>query len=133
EGFRHAPFSHPGAVLFVKLRQFPGAGRRHIVLDTNRAAWRPAGDGLQVMPLYEQPGFSDRTRLERWLPRSTHDRSYERGAELFVIDGEFSDEQGAYSVQTWLRFPAAARHRANTTGGCTLYVKEGGFAYLHAG
>ena len=34
EGFRHAPFSDPGCLLFVKLRQFPGRERQHVVVDT---------------------------------------------------------------------------------------------------
>ena len=35
EGFRHAPSSEPGCLLFVKLRQFPGRERRHVVVDTH--------------------------------------------------------------------------------------------------
>jgi anti-sigma factor ChrR (cupin superfamily) len=38
EGFRHAPFSRPGCTLFVKLRQFPGRERRHVVVDTQALA-----------------------------------------------------------------------------------------------
>ena len=37
EGFRHAPFSEPGCILFVKLRQFAGRERRHAVVDTAQA------------------------------------------------------------------------------------------------
>ena len=42
EGFRHTPFSEPGCLLFVKLRQFPGRERRHIVVDTHKLAWEPS-------------------------------------------------------------------------------------------
>ncbi len=44
EGFRHAPFSKPGCVLFVEAsrRQFAGRGRRHVVVDTGGLAWEPA-------------------------------------------------------------------------------------------
>jgi len=134
EGFRHAPFSQPGSMLFVKLRQFPGAGRQHIVLDTPRAAWRPSDEeGVDVKHLYQQPGFSDRVRLERWTPGSAHQRTYADGAELFVVEGELADELGVYPALSWLRFPVGSRHRAKTDGGCTLYVKEGGLAYLLGG
>ena len=40
EGFEHAPFSTDGCLLFVKLRQFPGAERRHVVVDTGSNEWR---------------------------------------------------------------------------------------------
>jgi len=38
EGFRHTPFSVPGCLLFVKLRQFPGRTRRHIAIATDKIA-----------------------------------------------------------------------------------------------
>src|SRR3970040_584472 len=34
EGFRHAPFSRQGCVLFVKLKQFPGRAREHVATPT---------------------------------------------------------------------------------------------------
>ena len=38
EGFRHAPFSREGCVLFVKLRQFPGRTREHVATAHRGAA-----------------------------------------------------------------------------------------------
>src|SRR5215475_10282553 len=69
EGFRHAPFSKPGCTLFVKLRQFPGRERRHVVIDTRAQPWLPATrPGVATKLLYTQPGFSDVVRLERLDP-----------------------------------------------------------------
>src|SRR5215475_14271172 len=71
EGFRHAPFSEPGCVLFVKLRQFAGRDRTHVVVDTNALDWEPgANPAVGCKMLYQQAGYSDRTRLERWAPQS---------------------------------------------------------------
>src|SRR5437763_12305631 len=54
EGFRHTPFSKRGCVLFVKLRQFAGAERRHIVVDTNKLAWEPSAiAGVRCKALYQ--------------------------------------------------------------------------------
>jgi hypothetical protein len=134
EGFRHKPFSREGCVLFVKLRQFPGADRDHVVLNTHALTWQ-AGHGrdIAVMPLYTQVGFSDTMRLERWSGATTDaQRFYPLGAELLVLEGDIEDEDGSYREGTWLRLPAGSRQRARTTRGCTLYVKEGGFAYLRA-
>jgi anti-sigma factor ChrR (cupin superfamily) len=135
EGFRHAPRSGPGCRLFVKLRQFPGRERAHVALDTNGLPWVPTERaGVWEKLLYRQPGYSDVTRLLRWdADAAPAELVYPEGAELFVLSGEFSDEEGDYAVHTWLRLPPGTRHRVRTAAGCTLYTKLGGFAYLAAG
>lgn len=135
EGFRHAPFSKPGCVLFVKLRQFPGRDRRHVVVDTHDLAWQAGANPMvAVKPLYRQAGYSDQMRLERWAPQSDCGRvSYPQGAELFVIDGAFTDEAGSYAAGCWLRFPAGSAHHPRSANGCTLYVKTAGLPYLKSG
>ena len=132
EGFRHAPFSRQGCLLFVKLRQFPGLDREHHVIDTRSREWQPGpADGVARKPLYSQSGYSDTTRLERWLPGTRVGAArYEQGAELFVLDGEFEDEEGTYAAGTWLRIPAGASHAPTTSQGCELYIKQGGIPYL---
>jgi len=135
EGFRHAPFSRDGCVLFVKLRQYPGRTRTHVVAITQSLAWQ-VGDrpGVAVRPLYSQAGFADSMRLERWgAGAGIGRRSYPGGAELFVLRGSFEDEQGRFVEHAWLRLPPGAGHAPATRDGCELYIKEGGFAYLTAG
>jgi anti-sigma factor ChrR (cupin superfamily) len=134
EGFRHAPFSRTGCVLFVKLRQFPGTSREHHAIDTSALDWAPtACAGIAYMPLYEQAGYSDRVRLERWdAGAKAGTVGYPDGAEIYVIDGSLEDEDDRYSAGCWLRFPAGASHRPMTSCGCTLYTKLGGLAYLRA-
>jgi len=136
EGFRHGPFSKPGCLLFVKLRQFPGRERRHVALDTHALAWLPsARSGVSEKLLYEQEGFSDLTRLERWDEGvDLGVVAYVQGAELFVLDGAFADESGEHARGTWLRFPVGAKHHPRASAaGCTLYVKTGGLRYLRGG
>ena len=132
EGFRHTPFSKPGCVLFVKLRQFPGQARRHVVVETHKLAWeRTAIRGVAYKALYEQASFSDVVRLERWEPQADLGIVfYEQGAELFVLKGEFSDEVGTYSAGCWLRLPVDSEHNPRSEMGCTLYIKRSGLPYL---
>jgi len=134
EGFRHSPFSDDGCVLFVKLRQFAGRGRRHVVVDTHELSWQASAiAGVRQKDLYQQPGFSDRILLEHWSPQAELGTLfYEQGAELFVLEGEFSDEAGAYGAGCWLRFPIGSRHRPRTARGCSLYVKKSGLPYLRS-
>ncbi len=132
QGFRHGPFSREGCTLFVKLRQFPGADRRHIATQTNDQPWTGSGRaGASVKELYSQPPYTDRMRLERWeSPAEAGAINFELGAELFVINGAFSDEYGHYRAHSWLRIPAGGALRPTSDESCELYVKEGGFAYL---
>lgn len=130
EGFRHAPFSREGCLLFVKLRQFPGRERQHVVIDTRTMPWSMEA-GRELKRLYSQAGYTDRTYLERWRANATPgERVYPLGAELFVLDGTFEDEHGRYGAHTWLRLPSGFRHAPRSSTGCELYVKEGGFPYL---
>ena len=134
EGFRHAPFSNPGCVLLVKLRQFQGRERRHVVVDTHRLSWEPTDvRGVFCKRLYEQPGFCDSMRLERWeAGTDVGVRHYAQGVELFVVEGEFADDAGTYAEGCWLRLPMGAGHHPRSAQGCTLYVKESGLPYLRA-
>ncbi|HSC05848.1 MAG TPA: cupin domain-containing protein [Steroidobacteraceae bacterium] len=131
-GFRHAPFSRRGCLLFVKLRQFPGKDRRHVVIATDSLDWQATDSPDRAIKLlYRQPGYSDTTRLERWAPDDApRDLRYADGAEIFVLDGAFEDELGSHGVGTWMRLPAESVHHASSRAGCILYIKEGGFAYL---
>ncbi|NIW23737.1 MAG: anti-sigma factor [Gammaproteobacteria bacterium] len=134
EGFRHTPFSREGCLLFVKLRQFPGSEREHHAIDTNELEWTPTSiAGVAHKPLYQQSDFADLMRLERWdAGVDLGNIDYTQGAELFVIEGAFADEEGAYGAGSWLRLPPGAFHAPRTRSGCTLYVKLGGFAYLRS-
>ncbi len=135
EGFRHAPFSREGCVLFVKLRQFPGRTREHVAVRTESLPWQEtARAGVAARPLYAQPGFADSARLERWSSDTRLGRvDYLNGAELLVLDGSFADADGTFGRGTWLRLPPGSSHGPSTADGCVLYIKEGGFAYLRAG
>lgn len=132
EGFRHAPFSKEGCLLFVKLRQFPGRNREHVVVQTNRMPWQPTiKHGVDIKALYAQPEFEDSMHLERWASNTRLGLiDYPGGAEIFVLEGELADETGAYTAGTWLRLPRGASHRPMTDSGCTLYLKIGGLRYL---
>lgn len=134
EGFRHAPYSKDGCLLFVKLRQFPGRDRQHVAIDTAELGWQPgAVPGIELKSLYEQAGYSDTMRLERWQPGTDPGVvSYRHGVELFVLEGSFSDDDGDYAEGAWLRLPVGASHYPRSAPGCTLYVKRSGLPYLHS-
>jgi len=134
EGFRHAPFSREGCLLFVKLRQAPGRERRHVALRTDELAWTPSDrPGIERKRLHVQREFEDATWLERWAPGAEPgELVHPGGAEFFVLDGELADERGAYRRGSWLRLPIGASHRPRTRDGCTFYVKYAGLSGLRS-
>lgn len=134
EGFRHAPFSREGCVLLVKLRQYPGLDRQQVAMDTHSLAWQPtAVQGVSSKPLYAQNGYADTMELQKWeAGADPGEVVYSEGAEIFVIEGAFTDDTGSYANGSWLRFPAQARHHPHTRSGCTLYLKKAGLKCLRS-
>jgi hypothetical protein len=132
EGFRHAPFSRDGCVLFVKLRQYTGAGREYRKTDTGSLPWQPTGRvGVEAKTLYDETGFPDHTRLERWGAGSAPGaQALPGGIEIFVLEGSFEDAEGRYDAGAWLRLPDGAKLDAHSQEGCVLYVKQGAVSAL---
>lgn len=134
EGFRHAPFSGEGCVLFVKLRQYAGEGRARVRIDTNTAPWEATEPpGIEVMTLYRDPRFADVTQLERWTPGTAPGlQRREGGLEILVLQGELEDEHDSYGPGTWLRLPDGVEHDLRSSPGCVFYAKSGGVSGLRS-
>jgi anti-sigma factor ChrR (cupin superfamily) len=132
-GSSHAPFSREGCLIFVKLWQFTAGDTEEIRIDTHAAAWRPGlVPGLSVMPLHGHEGID--TALVRWAPDTRFNpHVHPGGEEIFVLEGVFRDERGAYPAGSWLRSPPMSRHTPYTEAeGALIYVKVGhvGAAFL---
>lgn len=62
-GSFHAPFSHEGCTLFVKLNHFDPRDTAEVRINTRTTLWLPGQGGLEVMPLH---GFeTEHTALVR--------------------------------------------------------------------
>ncbi len=124
EGFRHAPFSKNGCVIFVKLRQYAGRDRHHVTLDTGTLPWQPGwAQGVTVKQLYAHDGYPERIsllRIEAGAGPFPHDHPC--GEEVFVLDGADEDEHGIYPAGTWIRNPPGCRHAPQSRDGAVLLV-----------
>jgi anti-sigma factor ChrR (cupin superfamily) len=127
-GFRHAPRSREGCVVFVKLRQYAGADRPHVVVDTRSATVRPHASGVYTLPLYAQTDYPETIALVRAVAGAELEQRFPGGGEIFVIEGGFADEHGSYRTGSWVRYPAGSRHRAVFSADSELYLKTGHFA-----
>ncbi len=127
EGFEHAPSSRPGCLLLVKLRQYPGADRPMVRVDTSSATWTPHASiaGVDVIELYRSDRHPEIMRLVRIAAGArVPAQTFPRGEEIFVLEGAFGDEHGAYRKGSWVRYPPGSRHTPVSERGCTLFVKK---------
>jgi anti-sigma factor ChrR (cupin superfamily) len=130
EGFRHAPFSREGCLLFVKLRQFAGREREHVALDWRSLPSEPGDSGsIERRWLYRQPGFADRMTIERWRA-GTPETRVGGGSEIFVLEGALAEGEARYEAGTWIRLPERDDATLRSEAGAVLYVKRGGFGGL---
>lgn len=124
EGFRHAPFSNEGCVLLVKLHQFQCGDSAHVCIDTNTTQWLPGQGNLMVLPLHDYNG--EQVALVRWLAgEKFRPHVHVGGEEIYVISGEFIDEQGRYPAGTWIRSPHMSRHNPYVEQDTLIWVKTG--------
>ena len=124
EGFKHAPFSNEGCILFVKLHQFKSNDKSHVVIDTNSQSWSFGSGNLSVMPLHEFQGES--TALVKW-PKGERFQPHKHfgGEEILVLSGEFIDEHGRYPAGTWIRSPHLSDHFPYVEEETVILVKVG--------
>ena len=124
-GSKHAPFSHGGCVMLVKLQQFAADDLGTTRLDTHQTQWLPGMvPGLSVMPLHAFG--AEHTALVRWAAGTVFKRhQHWGGEEIFVVSGTFQDEYASYPAGSWLRSPHLSAHTPFSTDGCLIYVKTG--------
>ena len=107
DGSRHAPRSEVGCLLFVRLRQSPGAERPRVVVDTTTGPWATGpAPGITLQLLYARPRLG--------LPG---------GEELFILAGALRDEDGVLGAGGWLRYPPGDAGALRSDAGCQLYVR----------
>jgi anti-sigma factor ChrR (cupin superfamily) len=127
DGSSHTPFSEQGCLLFVKLRQYPGAERDDVKIDTLTAPWKKTGiPGASQIVLQEDKSSGERTILLRIAAGcEIAEHTHPGGEELLILEGALEDQYGRYEAGCWGRSPAGSHHRAKSETGCTLYAKLG--------
>jgi len=123
EGFEHAPFSVAGCLLLVRLRQYAGPDREHVVIDTQAASRVTLAPGVRRQLLYDSARYADSKwliELERGAALSRSDLP--EGAEIFVVQGSLEDTESEYPCHTWLRLASGNAPPLRAITECVLYV-----------
>lgn len=126
EGYRHAPSSEAGCLLFVKLRQYIGSERKAI--SVGALGWRGGPGGTGTI-LYRRPGAT--TRLAFTHPGETVTLENSRGVEGFVVDGAARVLGEPLGRHDWFRAPPG-QNIVIESEGCSLYLDEDSAAKLDA-
>lgn len=126
-GTAHQPrIGAEGATILVKLHQFKAEDKIQKVIDTQSQPWHQGlVDGLTVMPLHEFE--TEHVALVKWAPNTQFNpHKHWGGEEIFVLEGTFHDEHGAYPKGSWIRSPHLSQHTPFTKeDGALILVKTG--------
>jgi ChrR Cupin-like domain len=128
---RHTPGSALGCTLFVKLWQFDLEDRTQVRIDTDRVAWSsaPGRPGVERLPLFRDS--RENVRLERWASRAEINLALPGGAEVLVIDGDFTEGGEHFEPLSWLRLPCGGALQATSgPSGCKAWVKTGHLRHI---
>eukprot|EP00511_Aplanochytrium_stocchinoi_P000218 CAMPEP_0204822464 /NCGR_PEP_ID=MMETSP1346-20131115/651_1 /ASSEMBLY_ACC=CAM_ASM_000771 /TAXON_ID=215587 /ORGANISM="Aplanochytrium stocchinoi, Strain GSBS06" /LENGTH=230 /DNA_ID=CAMNT_0051948675 /DNA_START=289 /DNA_END=981 /DNA_ORIENTATION=- len=140
EGFEHAPSSKDGCVLFVKLKQFPGLDREHVVIDTkDDTNWDVVTDSIKRCQLYPPKKLDERKSNGKY--KDTMDlftlkertelelENIECGLEVYVINGSLVFDEKQHPVGSWIKIPPDDIPEdkvvtVSSEGGASIYVKR---------
>jgi anti-sigma factor ChrR (cupin superfamily) len=125
----HSPHATGGTVILVKLHQFDPADRTRVHAVMRREAAVPVAGrpGVSAQPLHRDA--HEDVRMEAWAPGAEIALDLRGGGEVFVLEGGYTDAQGAMGPWDWLRLPAGARLEATAgPAGARLWVKTGHLA-----
>lgn len=121
---RHTPSAPDGATILVKLHQFDPADRQQVRLQTD-------GKSDAVLALFSDA--REAVRIETWAPASEVSLSAPGGIELFVIDGDFSENGDRLGAWDWLRLPPGTHTVARAgAAGARVWIKSGHLLELAA-
>jgi anti-sigma factor ChrR (cupin superfamily) len=121
----HQPYSHEGAVIFVKLWQMTVDETHHVAIDTNDAANWQAQGGREVCHLYSDA--REKVSLQRVdAGEALFADTIAGGAELLVLEGMLIEAGQTYQSGGWIRLPVDATSQITAgANGATVYLKTG--------
>ena len=130
---RHTPWSALGCVIFVKLWQFDPVDRTQVMIDMNKIGnvhdnSRP---GVAVTPLFQD--LRETVQLETWQPHTHVECTFADGAELLVLEGDFSASDDQLLPMSWLRMPCGSQLSATAGAqGAKIWVKMDHLRFIEA-
>jgi len=124
-GSRHVPSSDPGAVILVKLRQMQPDDEAIVRVNTlDPAGWQAGRPGEGILPLHIRPD-EEVVMLDWERGAQLEEQTFAGGAEYFVVEGSFEDQEARYDQGMWLRLPPGSGQKIATVQGARVWRKTG--------
>ena len=126
----HTPSSESGCIIFVKLWQFDLNDRTHIRTDMEKTGFvtDASRQDVQVSTLFADD--REQVRLEKWGADSSISINTDKGAELLVLDGNFTESNDQLTSLSWMRLPIGSGFTAKTgAAGAKVWIKTGHLIY----
>ena len=101
----HTPKSEAGCVIMVKLWQFQPEDRTHVRLQMHAMGKvaMPEHNGIEITPLYKDD--IEEVSLLHFDTDASLEISPLGGAELFVLEGDITEQQDQLTKHSWARLP----------------------------
>ena len=99
---------------------------KKLVIKTGDQVWvpSPSPQVFRKQLEREREESGEVTSVVRYEPGSSFsEHNHPLGEEIFVLEGEFSDEKGRYPAGTYIRNPPGSSHSPFSEKGCVLFVK----------
>jgi anti-sigma factor ChrR (cupin superfamily) len=123
-GSSHQPHSENGCVILVKLWQMPPEDQEFVRINIfDDKNWRALSKEDNQLVLHQSN--HEFVEARKWAAGYSAEYVYPKGAEIFVIEGAFEDDDGTYPQGSWVRMEPGSSHRPGTKSGCLLYIKSG--------
>jgi anti-sigma factor ChrR (cupin superfamily) len=93
-------------------------------VDPTAQPWQPTDTpGFLIKPIFKDPTTGETTLLMRiepgaYFPPHAHDQL----EEIFILEGEFADEERTYGPGQYCQRAIGASHTAGSAGGCTVLL-----------
>jgi len=127
----HTPSSEPGCIIFVKLWQFNPEDRTHVRLNSNFMTPVPHRDlaGVSVTPLYSDE--FEEVAIHDWEKGTNIALDMPQGAEILVLEGEFTEGKDTLVKHSWLRLPMRSTLNAQCGAkGAKVWIKTNHMPYV---
>jgi anti-sigma factor ChrR (cupin superfamily) len=120
----HTPSAADGAVIMVKLWQFDMDDRTAVTLRPADMAPKRASAGVTITPLHTDA--RETVRIEDWTAGTKITIADHGGAEVFVINGGFTEGGEDFKTDSWLRLPIDQDFTATAgPNGAGVWIKTG--------
>lgn len=123
-GSAHAPWTEPGCVILVKLRQMHSGDDAFVRIPPQSQHWRTIGEAHDEALLYED--LIERVTLQRLTPgQRDWTPALEGGGELYVLEGAVETNHASLVAGDWLRLPPGDALTAASPAGALVWFKQG--------